>query len=357
MFENKSYEDIMDEMLDKINSSIDTRQGSVIYDAMAPVAAELEQVYSDIGLIEDECFADTASYYYLIKRAAERGVFVKQGRPAVLKAEITPPDKVIQPGTGFNIGELNYEITENLGNGYYSLTCTETGRAGNDISEDVIPIEDVEGLESIAIVEIMAYGTDDEDEESLRERYFDSFTEAAFGGNKAEYKEKADQFDVVGACKVIPVWNGGGTVKLVILGADFGAAKYETVQHIQEAFDPLMDGTGVGIAPIGHIVTVESAETQTVDIACSLILQNGYMWDDIQKTIVVAINEYFLSLRKTWEDTENIVVRVGQIENILLNMDGITDVTEIKLNNDTGNVIIDTYKIPEVGEVVGQTSD
>lgn len=79
--------------------------------------------------------------------------------------------------------------------------------------------------------------------------------------------------------------------------------------------------------------------------------------DDIQKTIVVAINEYFLSLRKTWEDTENIVVRVGQIENILLNMDEITDVTEIKLNNDTGNVIIDTYKIPEVGEVVGQTSD
>lgn len=357
MFENKSYEDIMDEMLDKIDPSIDTRQGSVIYDAIAPVAAELEQVYSDIGLIEDECFADTASYYYLIKRAAERGIFVEQGKPAIIKAKITPSDKEIQPGTVFNIGELNYETTENLGDGYYSLTCVETGKAGNDISEDVIPIEDVEGLESIAVEEIMAYGTDDEDEESLRERYFDSFTEAAFGGNKAEYREKADQFDTVGACKVIPVWNGGGTVKLVILGADFGAAKQETVQHIQEAFDPLMDGMGVGIAPIGHRVTVESAGTQSVDIACSLIFQNGYTWDDIRERILAAINEYFLYLRKAWEDTENIVVRAGQIENILLNLDGITDVTEIKLNNDTANVIIDTYKIPEVGEVVGETSN
>lgn len=118
-----------------------------------------------------------------------------------------------------------------------------------------------------------------------------------------------------------------------------------------------MDGTGVGIAPIGHRVTVESAGTQSVDIACSLIFQNGYTWDDIRERILAAINEYFLYLRKAWEDTENIVVRAGQIENILLNLDGITDATEIKLNNDTANVIIDTYKIPEVGEVVGETSN
>ncbi|MCI8363387.1 MAG: baseplate J/gp47 family protein [Eubacterium sp.] len=357
MFENKSYEDIIDEMLDKIDSSIDTRQGSVIYDAIAPVAVELEQIYSDIGLVEDECFADTASYYYLIKRAAERGIFVKQGQHAVLKVKITPSDKEIQAGTGFNIGELNYEITENLGEGYYSLTCTETGKGGNNSSDDVIPIEDVEGLESIAVVEIMTYGTDDEDEESLRERYFDSFAQSSFGGNKAEYKEKANQFDVVGGCKVIPVWNGGGTVKLVILGADFGVAQRETVQYIQEAFDPQMDGTGIGIAPIGHTVTVVSAETQTVDIACTLIFQNGYKWEDIQERIAASIDGYFQSLRKTWEDTENIVVRAGQIENILLDLDGIMDVAEIKLNNDAGNVIIDTYKIPEVGEVVGQTDD
>lgn len=63
---------------------------------------------------------------------------------------------------------------------------------------------------------MIVYGTEDEDEESLRERYFESFTEAAFGGNKADYKEKAKDIEKVGACKVI-VWNGGGTVKLAIL--------------------------------------------------------------------------------------------------------------------------------------------
>lgn len=357
MFEDRTFENIMDEMLEHVDPLMDIRQGSVIYDALAPIAMELEQVYADLGLMGEECFADTASYYYLIKRAAERGIFVREGTPAVLKVQVAPAEIALLPGTEFNVGEKNYTITEDLTEGFFSMTCTETGVVGKDMEEDVIPLEEVEGLESIEIVSILDMGSEDEDEESLRDRYFASFEEAAFGGNRAEYREKADDFAIVGSCKVIPAWNGGGTVKLVLLGADYGAAGASVVDRVQEIFDPVGDGSGMGLAPIGHIVTVVPADEEMVDVFCRVTLQSGYVWEDVRDSVTASLEEYFLSLRKTWEDTKNIVIRRGQIESILLNLSGVDDVAEILLNGTAGNITIEEYSIPKVGEVSGQTGD
>lgn len=153
------------------------------------------------------------------------------------------------------------------------------------------------------------------------------------------------------------MWNGGGTVKLVILGADFGPADLSVAEEIQEAFDPTGDGSGIGIAPIGHVVTVVPAEEETVNITCTAVLQDGYTWDDVKDSVSASVEEYFLSLRKEWEDSENLVVRAGQIENMILNIQGIDDVTGILLNGTAGNCLIDEYKIPKVGELIGQTGN
>lgn len=357
MFEEKTYENIMDEMLDNIDNSVDTRQGSVIYDAISPVAMELEQVYSDIGLIGDECFADTASYYYLIKLAAERGIFVKEGSNAVLKIQITPDDLKIPMGTEFNIGEMNYVITEDFGKGTYAITCTESGTGGNSVTDDIIPLEDIEGLETVEFEGILAAGTDDEEEEALRERYFDSFKEVAFGGNRAEYKEKANEISSVGGCKVIPVWNGGGTVKIVILGADHQPAPASVIQEVQDLFDPTEDGTGVGLAPIGHVVTVVTAGETVVDINSQITFMDGYAWDDIKDTFRSMVMDYFCALCREWEDSEKLVVRTGQIESILLSIMGVDNVIEVKLNGNAGNLVIDEYNIPKVGEMSGTAVD
>ena len=43
MFENKDFESIMEEMLSQVSDKLDKREGSVIYDAIAPMAMELAQ--------------------------------------------------------------------------------------------------------------------------------------------------------------------------------------------------------------------------------------------------------------------------------------------------------------------------
>lgn len=347
MFEDKTYEDILDDMLENVPSNVDTREGSIIYDALAPIALELAQTYSDLSVIMDECFADTASYYYLIKRAAERGIIVKEGVPAELKIAVTPADIEIELGTEFNVGELNYTVTGIAEDGDYLITCTETGKDGNNIRDECIPIEYVEGLESVEIVSIETWGTDDESVDELRERYFNSFLEVAFGGNKADYKEKAESLERVACCRVTPAWNGPRTVKLTVTDEynDYRGMSSANLAEVQNYFDPTQDGMGVGIAPIGHIVTVDTVSDDNVSITANVKLESGINFDDVADIFYKGIADYFLELRKIWGE-EDIVIRPSRIETICLNTTGFTDITDIKINGNSGNYVCDSNKVP-----------
>ncbi len=353
MFEDNTYDAIMDEMLSQVDESVDTRQGSIVHETLAPMAMENAQMYADMGLILDECFADSASYYYLIKRAAERGIIVEEGTPAVLKILVSPTDVSMDLGTEFTIGELAYTVTENLGSGYYNITCEESGVEGNNTTDEIIPSEDIEDLESVEIVEIVEAGTDDEEVETLRERYFDSFTDVAFGGNKSDYKERADSYEDVYGTKVYPVWNGGGTVKLKILGADYRAASASVISDIQEAFDPTQDGTGVGIAPIGHIVTVDTATEDSIDVDMTISYISPTTWSDISATFQEEFEQYLLDLRKDWEDEDNLIVRSGEIERIVLGIDGVDDISSVLINNASGNYTVASDSVPIGGDYSG----
>ena len=350
MFEDKTFENIMDELLSNVDDTVDTREGSVIYDACAPIALEIEQLYADLGLVLDECFADTASYYYLIKRAAERGIFVKEGTKAQLKVSVEPDQDI--NGMEFSIGEYTYTGLDGTVDGYRIIECAEAGVDGNNLSDDIIPLSDTTGsIEAITAVAVYVAGTDDEDEDSLRKRYFDSFVNVAFGGNKAEYKTKADEFDTVYGCKVYPTWNGGGTVKLKIIGADYKAASASVISDIQQAFDPTQDGSGVGIAPIDHIVTVDTATNVPINVNMTIAYTTGYSWSDISERFTAAFEDYLLELRKTWEDSENLIVRIGQIESILLDLECVDNVTAVSINGGTSgnNYVVAGDSVPVGG--------
>ena len=48
-----SYEALMERKLDMIDDRRDKRQGSLIYDALAPNAAETASFYAELDLLED----------------------------------------------------------------------------------------------------------------------------------------------------------------------------------------------------------------------------------------------------------------------------------------------------------------
>lgn len=77
MYEDMTYEYILKRMLSKVSSSVDKREGSIIYDALAPAAAELVQAYISIDTVMQETYGLTASREYLIKRARKGDLSLK----------------------------------------------------------------------------------------------------------------------------------------------------------------------------------------------------------------------------------------------------------------------------------------
>ena len=90
MFEETTYETILERMKDRVSDSMDKREGSIIHDALAPTAIELQLVYIDLDTVLREVFTDTASREYLARRAEERGMIPHEPTAAVGEEGITP---------------------------------------------------------------------------------------------------------------------------------------------------------------------------------------------------------------------------------------------------------------------------
>lgn len=357
MYENVTFESIMDRMLATIPSTMDKREGSVIYDALAPAAIELQNMYIELDNVLNETFADTASLYYLKKRAAERGISQILATNAVLQGEFTPTTLEIDVGTRFSCDNLNYIISEKTTDGIYQLMCETEGTEGNVHLGTLIPIDYIDGLETAKLTEVLIPAIDDETVDHLRERYFNNLTSQAFGGNVADYKEKVITLpDVaIGGVKVTPVWNGGGTVKLTIMDGQFSVPSEELINTVQNKIDPVgHQGEGVGIAPIGHVVTVVGVQSEAVNIVTNITYQEGWNWESAKVYVLDTIDQYFHELSKTWDENENLIVRVSQLESRILTCEGVLDISGTTLNGSDANLSLASDLIPVRGTVNGE---
>jgi uncharacterized phage protein gp47/JayE len=351
MYENITFEVILQRMLDRVPNTVDKREGSIIYDALAPAAVELQLMYIEADTILTETFADTASRTYLIKRAAERGIIPSAASNAILKGTFNINVSI---GSRFTLGDLNYIVTEKITDLQFKLRCETKGAEGNLHIGSLIPIDYIDGLTSAELVELLIPGEDDEDTEQLRSKYFETLESQAYGGNIADYKVKTNGLQGVGGVKVYPVWNGGGSVKLVIINSQYQKPSAELVTTVQTAIDPVVNqGQGVGLAPIGHVVTIVSVTEQIVDIESTITYQSGWSWLDVKSQVEEAIDAYFLELNQTWADNANLIVRVSQIETRLLNVTGIIDVAATSINGLQENLSLGADSIAVRGVVNG----
>lgn len=354
MYESITYDEILQRMIGAVlteNPNIDTREGSIIYNALAPAAVELQNMYIELDVILNESFADTQSRTYLIKRAAERGIIPDPATKAILKGEFNIDVPI---GSRFSLDDLDYVVTEQISTGIFKLECETAGVIGNQNLGSIIPIDYINGLTTAELTEILIPGEDEEDTEVLRQRYFDSLESQAFGGNVADYKEKTLVLAGVGGVKVYPVWDGGGTVKLVIIDSTYGVPSQALIDSVQTAVDPVTNqGDGVGFAPIGHVVTVEGITSTTVNITTTITYQTGWTWVDVEPYVNDAIDEYFEELSTAWDDESNLIVRISQIETRLLNLTGILDIADTTINGSASNLMLAADNIPVRGTISG----
>lgn len=358
MYESQTYEVILDRSIARVATDVNKREGSLTMNAIAPVSAEHANIYILLDGIIRNGYVDTADVReYVVYRCRERGINPYEATQAILKGKF---NMEIPVGSRFNHDDLNYTakaFIESVADAeagvtyyYYQMECETAGEIGNKSFGELSSIEYIDKDLEGELVELLIPAEDEESIESLKERYFNSFDSNPFGGNKQDYKDKTKTLDGVGGCIVIPVWAGGGTVKLIIIDSEFNKATDILVASVQEQIDPDPQGTGSGIAPIGHTVTVTTPEELTVNVQARITLNEGYSWSQIKAEVTTALEEYFLELRQNWENG-NIVVRISQIENRILNLDGVLDVADTQINGVAGNLAVEQEYLPVLGGV------
>lgn len=359
MYENETYDTILDRILARMPDTMDVRESSFLYNASAPIAAELQAMYIALDNILNLTYFDTSDREGKLQRCKERGIDTTlfDATQTISVLETLPTSLDIPIGTRFNYNDINFTVTEKVSDGVYRVQCESLGTVGN-ITGPVTPIDYINGLDSAEITSIYQWGEDEADEALINDAYYASLNSQAFGGNRADYLNKVKNIAGVGGVKVYSgsEWQGGGTVKIVLTTSAYTKPTDSFVGTIQTMIDPLQNqGEGYGLAPIGHTVTVVGVDEKEVNVSMTLTLESGIVWADVSEYVNKAIDAYFLSLNEDWEDADTIIVRISQIETRILDIAGIIDISNTALNGAENNLTVPSDSIVVRGSVNATT--
>lgn len=372
-----TYEYLLSKALARISDAYDKRQGAIMWDAVAPHDYQLAEFYMQLREVYKNTFADSAEGDYLDLRVKEQGMTRYAATYALKKGEFYDEEDnpmTIPLGTRFttvsSTKPVNYYVeSEYLQDGVavpgtYTLRCELAGTEGNDYIGELINITFISGISRAEMSTLLEPARDTETDEELRIRYYLRLKQKPFGGNIAQYDEEVKALPGVGELQVYPVWNGGGTVKLSIIDAEYNPISAEYIKTLDKLIDPENaqgdKGTGLGMAPIGHKVTVTTPNTLSINISARVTLTSGYNIGQVEQPIKDAIEEYLLQLRKEWglaDELNNysLAIYIARINMVILSVAGVANVTDITINGNAQDLTLiqnaTTQQLPVLGEV------
>lgn len=375
--EKYTYDYLMRTALSFVPDTVDKREGSVIYDALAPFCQVVAGAFMELRNFYKDTYALTATGEDLDYRVAESGVTRYPATYAVKKGYFTNSEGTpisVPIGARFStVSDTNpiiYYVSDVYMEegvpvaGTYELTCETAGIIGNQYAGNLVNITFIQGLASATMSTLLRPARDTETDDELRERYLEGLNQKAFGGNIADYREKVMAIEGIGGVQIYPVWNGGGTVKLSIIDTEYNPAEPEFIQAVAEEIDPENaegeTGTGLGIAPIGHKVTVVTPEEVNIDISATLSLKSGYDIGQVEQPVKDEISAYLLSLRKEWDNADSmnrysVSVFLARVSSVIIGVTGVDNVTGLTLNGEAQDIVLaqsgESQSIPVLGEV------
>lgn len=340
------YESLMAQCLASLPEELDKREGSLIYMALAPCCLRLSEAYAALAGYYDLVFSDTAAGDYLDRLAGQYGITRKSASAALRKGEFRKTDgsaMTLSPGSRFYGGGLFFRVEEELGGGICSLRCETPGSAGNRSFGELLPSEYLADFGSASLSDVLIPGEDQEDDSSLRQRLSDRLSAPAFGGNVADYREKTLAIPGVGAVRVTPAQDGGGTVGLTLLDSRFLPPEEALLAVVRQEI--CGEGGGLGLAPIGHRVNIEAAGAVSLPVSATLICREDADGEQVLSGVRAAIEGYFDSLRRDWEE-QPAVVRISALQSRMLQAPGVVDLRDVKVNGGSVNLQLDSSAVP-----------
>jgi uncharacterized phage protein gp47/JayE len=354
--------DILNRMIGNVPSDVDASEGTFVYDALSPTASEIVQQEINLDQVLLRVFATTAAANgystELENRTTELGITRKSGTHATATVQITGTDGTYTDVTVQTVAGLQYTIDSiniSSGTGTATAIAAAIGTAYNVVSGTITDFAaQISGLTGVTNTTAVTGGSDVETDADLLTRYLTKVQSSGKSGNKADYENWALGVAGVGAVQVMPLWNGNGTVKVVLLGTDKTPAGDGIVTTAQSLICPGQSPTGGGLAPIGATVTVCAATAVPINVSATLAMTGTQTATEIQSAFQAALVAYLASrafIPDPANSSQNISIKLAQIGALLLNQAGVSDYSNLKINGGTSNVAIAIDQVPIVGTV------
>ncbi|WDV47149.1 baseplate J/gp47 family protein [Clostridiaceae bacterium M8S5] len=378
-------EELQKRMLNNVDKKFDRSEGSFFYDALKPVAIELEGAYNMKDEILNNGFALTAKGDYLDKKVAEQGLQRRQATKATTYVEIRgkegtkiPKGCIVASDTAtykviemkdipkvINNNNLNPYFGENVlkmdaikavdsiavdnvsvstviesGKANVLVECEQSGKIGNAPVGAIkhFPVT-IAGLKSVTNKKDVINGYNEETDEELRERYFEKVRTPATSGNRYHYKNWAKEVPGVGDAKVKPTWNGAGTVKVVIINSNKTVADETLINavkaHIEEN------------RPIGVDVTLASAGSKVINIKITVEASINTDEKEELKSNIEDIVKLYLKKIAFVENR----VSYAMIVSLIMDCKGADKITNITLNDNKENITVGELDVAVLGAV------
>lgn len=323
----------IDEIYSELKSSFETETGAVLNDGgdmalrFRAFAAQLASLQAQADYVERQCFPQTASGSALDTHALQRGLV----RMPAAKAEgvirfsldcAVQSDVPVPEGTRCITADgIEFEVTEDGGVSAGSTYCDVPARAvlagkkGNIPENTALFMELAPaGISACTNPEAFSGGYDGEDDEGLRARVLDSFTNAPNSGNVSYYRNLALSVDGVAAVSVQPRHRGRGTVDITVAGEN-GTPDAAVLTQVSRNMN--------GRREICVDVYVNSPTLQSVNVDVEVEVNEDCDSDAVLQNVESAIRAFFTGrlLGKAVKRAElgNIIFGVEGVENYTVN--------------------------------------
>lgn len=319
-------------------------EGTFAFDSLAANAVEFQNIQAEMELLIEAVFPQTAWGEFLEFLADELGTGMT--RRAATKSTVVltlsgDAGVTVPKGSLFaTTGGINFETLEACeigtdGKVTVKAEAETAGVEGNVKAGTItkIPVS-IYGVSSVTNEADAYNGYDAETDEELRDRLLFRVRNPVTSGNCNEYVDWAESVSGVGAAKCIPIWNGNGTVKVVIVDSDNERANDELISDVKTYIE--------SVRPVGATVTVTTPEILAVNVSAKI--KTSAAKDTYTGAITEGLQKYFLQ-----EGFQSDHVSIAQIGKIILESGVVDDYDSLEINNGTTNIALDVDHVPRIG--------
>lgn len=346
-------------MMDNLPAGLNRTKGELTWDLTMPTAlekAELLQFHLMEALKVIHPFWARGQWLDLLGREVDTprneaeyaaGMVTVKGVPGT----IIPKDFTFATKANAAVSSKLYitletaEIDEN-GSVDISIKANTAGADGNTAADTVcLMLVPMEGITSITNKDIVTGGADIETDDSYRKRIIEAERNGSFTGCDSDYVRWALEIAGVGRAYVEPLWNGPGTVKLMISDINGGPANEELIErvfnHIQSP-----GNRANRLNPICAELTVDTVRFYGVDIKFNITVVTGTTEERIARisdTFKTAVMDYLQG-----EARDTMSISYNKIRALLRGIEDVTAITQLYIIPRYGNNTVPL----EIAEVV-----